>query len=212
MTTASVDATRTTIAPWLGPALVLPLFFSSGFAAILYQVVWQRTLFAAVGINVEAVTLIVTAFILGLGVGSLLGGRLSRAEPGSLIARFATLELAVGLFGVLSLPLMRSAGTWAASLPPLATGPVTFAILLLPTLGMGATLPVLVAYHVRRSGNVGTAVGALYFANTLGSAVAAFTAGYVLLPVLGQSGVVSLAVACNITVAASALAFLQWGR
>lgn len=212
MKTTSVDATRPSVAPLIGAALLLPLFFVSGCAAILYQVVWQRTLFAVVGINVEAVTLIVTAFIFGLGVGSLLGGRLSRAEPAMLIARFAAIEFAVGLFGVVSLPLMRGAGTWTAGLPPLVAGPVTFAILLLPTLGMGATLPILVAYHVRRSGNVGLAVGGLYFANTLGSAVAAFAAGYVLLPVLGQSGVVWLAVACNITVSASAWACLRRGR
>lgn len=50
------------------------LFFVSGAAALLYQVVWQRTLFAIYGINVESVTMVVTAFMLGLGLGSLAGG------------------------------------------------------------------------------------------------------------------------------------------
>jgi len=54
--------------------LLSTLFFVSGFAAILYQIVWQRMLFALIGINIEVVTLIVTLFIGGLGVGSLLGG------------------------------------------------------------------------------------------------------------------------------------------
>ncbi len=58
---------------WLGPA-----FLASGFAALIYQVVWQRVLFAVFGINIEAVTVVVTAFLLGLGFGSLLGGHLSR--------------------------------------------------------------------------------------------------------------------------------------
>ena len=190
-------------------ALLFPLFFLSGFAAILYQVVWQRTLFAVVGINVEAVTLIVTTFILGLGLGSLAGGRLSRSEPASLIRRFAAVELGIGGFGLISLPLMHVIGAWTTSLSPLATGLVTFLILLVPTLGMGATLPILVAYHVRRSGNVGTAVGGLYFINTLGSAVAALAASYVLMQLLGQARVIWAAAACNILVATAAWTFVR---
>ena len=42
------------------------LFAGSGFAALVYQVVWQRSLFAIYGIHVEAVTVVVTAFMLGL--------------------------------------------------------------------------------------------------------------------------------------------------
>jgi predicted membrane-bound spermidine synthase len=86
---------------------------------------------------------------------------------------------------------------------------VTFGILLVPTLGMGATLPILVAHHVRRSGNVGTAVGGLYFVNTLGSAAAALAASYTLMQALGQARVIWLAVACNVIVAITAWAVLR---
>lgn len=189
--------------------LLFPLFFLSGFAAILYQVVWQRTLFAVVGINVEAVTLIVTTFIFGLGLGSLLGGRLSHGTPDQLVRRFASIELAIGAFGLVSLRLMRQIGEWTTSLSPVATGVVTFGVLLIPTLGMGATLPILVANYVRRSGNVGTAVGSLYFVNTLGSAVAALAASYALMRALGQSGVIWIAVSCNVVVATTVWAFIR---
>ena len=54
------------------------VFFLSGFAALLYQIVWQRALFAIYGINIESVTMVVTAFMLGLGLGSLAGGALSK--------------------------------------------------------------------------------------------------------------------------------------
>ena len=181
--------------------LLFPLFLLSGFAAILYQVVWQRTLFAVVGINVEAVTLIVTTFIFGLGLGSLLGGRLSQGTPDQLVRRFASIELAIGAFGLVSLPLMRQVGEWTTSLTPVATGVVTFGVLVIPTLGMGATLPILVAHYVRRSGNVGTSVGGLYFVNTLGSALAALAASYGLMRAFGQSGVIWVAVSCNVVVA-----------
>ena len=80
----------------------------------------------------------------------------------------------------------------------------TFGLLVLPTLAMGATLPLLVNYRVARSGNVGYSVGSLYFVNTLGAAVAAFGAVVFLFGALGQQGVVLLAVACNLAVASTA--------
>ncbi|MGA3102094.1 MAG: hypothetical protein ABSD61_09560, partial [Terracidiphilus sp.] len=55
------------------------LFFVSGFPALMYQIVWQRALFTIYGVNIESVTIIVTVFMLGLGLGSLAGGRLSTA-------------------------------------------------------------------------------------------------------------------------------------
>jgi len=54
------------------------LFFLSGFPALIYQLTWQRSLFRIFGVNIESVTIVVTAFMLGLGLGSLLGGSLPR--------------------------------------------------------------------------------------------------------------------------------------
>ena len=53
-------------------------FFVSGFPALLYQIVWERALFTLYGVNIESVTMVVTAFMVGLGLGSLLGGMVSR--------------------------------------------------------------------------------------------------------------------------------------
>ena len=50
-------------------------FFLSGIPALIYQLIWQRALFAIFGSNIESVTLVVSSFMLGLGVGSLAGGR-----------------------------------------------------------------------------------------------------------------------------------------
>ena len=54
--------------------MIAAIFVLSGFAALIYQVAWQRALFSVYGLNVESVTVVVTAFMLGLGVGSLAGG------------------------------------------------------------------------------------------------------------------------------------------
>ncbi len=55
------------------------VFFVSGFPALIYQIVWQRALFVIYGLDAVSVTIVVTAFMLGLGLGSLAGGALSRA-------------------------------------------------------------------------------------------------------------------------------------
>ena len=85
--------------------LPLLVFFLSGFAALLYQVVWQRLLVIFSGADVYSVTVIVAAFMGGLGIGSLVGGYLADrvGSRGSLYA-FAAAELLVGIFGLISKP------------------------------------------------------------------------------------------------------------
>src|SRR6266542_57643 len=88
--------------------LLALLFLVSGFAALIYQIVWQRVLFTAFGVNIESITIIVAVFMFGLGVGSLVGGRLSRRFPQHLPQLFLVCEIAIGLFGLGSLPLIRA--------------------------------------------------------------------------------------------------------
>src|SRR5713226_3244366 len=86
---------------------VYVLFFISGFPALLYQIVWQRALFTIYGVNIESVTIVVSAFMLGLGVGSLLGGMVSKSRRLPLLIVFAFVELATALFGVFSLKIFH---------------------------------------------------------------------------------------------------------
>ena len=74
----------------------------------------------------------------------------------------------------------------------------TFLLVLIPTLLMGATLPLLTAHLVKHSGNVGRSVGLLYFVNTLGSAFACFIVAAFLMRLLGQQGAVTLACGINV--------------
>jgi predicted membrane-bound spermidine synthase len=188
------------------------VFLVSGFAALLYQIVWQRSLFAIYGINVEAVTVVVTAFMVGLGVGSLVGGAVSRDPRRPALALFGLVELAIGAFGLVSLPLLGWVGARTLQLSFAATALVTFLVVLVPTLLMGSTLPLLTAHLVRRSHNVGRSLGRLYCVNTLGSSLAALAAVMFLMGALGQRGVVTLAAALNLLVRAGALALHVTGR
>jgi spermidine synthase len=85
------------------------LFFFSGFPALLYQIVWQRALFTLYGVNSQSVTIIVTVFMIGLGLGSLAGGRLSGWKRIPLLLVFGLIELCVGAFGAAS-PMALLAG------------------------------------------------------------------------------------------------------
>src|SRR5438477_5292490 len=171
------------------------VFFTSGFAALLYQLVWQRALFALYGTNIESVTVVVTAFMLGLGFGSLFGGWLSSRPGRPLLLLFGAIEIGIGLFGLCSLPLFHWIGRWTAQTALFGAGIATFLLVLFPTLLMGATLPLLVASRVQSSGNVGESVGSLYFINTLGSAFGSLAASAFLLGWLGQQATVYAAAA-----------------
>src|SRR5438477_3808846 len=181
------------------------LFFISGFPALLYQIVWQRALFAIYGVNIESVTIVVTAFMLGLGLGSLAGGALSQRQAFPVLPAFGFAELGIALFGVASLKVFHWAALFSAGAPPLETGVMVLMLVLVPTVLMGSTLPLLVAHTVRINANVGVSVGALYAANTLGSAAACLAAGMFLMWHFGESGCVRFAAALNAFVGSAVL-------
>ena len=178
------------------------VFCATGFAALLYQVVWQRVLYSTFGVNVEAVTTVVTAFLAGLGVGSLAGGQLAKGTNHRLLLLCGLIELAIGIFGVWSLDFFRWVGSLTLGLPTIPRGAVMALVVMLPTTLMGATLPLLVAFLVRSTGNVGRTVGLLYFVNTAGSAFAALAAVLLILGNLGEARTAYLAASLNFLVGA----------
>jgi spermidine synthase len=188
-------------------ALVAALFFCSGFPALIYQIVWQRALFSIYGVNVQSVAVVVSAFMLGLGIGSLLGGKLSEKFPDRGILIFGICELLVAGFGLISLRLFHWAAGFTAGSSLGYTILFSFLLLIVPTMLMGATLPLLVEQLVRTSRNVGYSVATLYFVNTLGSAVACFVCAQMLLRNFGQSGSVTLAACVNTLVGATAFLY-----
>ncbi len=192
--------------------VVTLLFFCSGMPALIYQIVWQRALFAIYGVNAESVAVVVSAFMMGLGLGSLLGGWLSSRFPRHGILLFGVAEFGVASFGLVSLQIFHWAATYTAgaSLPWV----IVFSLLLLlvPTLLMGATLPLLVEHLVVRSGRVGASVSTLYFVNTFGSAVACCLCAVFLLRDSGQSGSVTVAACVNTLVGVSAYLYAKRSR
>ena len=161
--------------------LLIAPFFLSGFAALVYQICWQRLLFVAFGVDIESITIIVSTFMLGLGLGALLGGQLADRLPDRIIQLFALAETGIGLFGLFSPDLIEGVGELAIRSPLPVMAAANFFLLLIPTVLMGATLPMLVAFLVRTVGNVGVSIGGLYFINTMGAAAGALAVGFLLL-------------------------------
>ena len=191
-----------------GPSIwIYLLFFASGIPAITYQIVWQRALFALYGINIESVTIVVSSFMLGLGLGSLGGGVLSRSKRFKPVPLFAVAELGIAVFAVTSLSMFNFVAEYTRVKPLWVTGTISFLLVLIPTTFMGSTLPILVEYLVRTSQNVGSCVGALYFVNTLGSGVACLVMVRPLMSYFGQAGTIRCAALVNILVSVGALIY-----
>lgn len=181
------------------------LFFVSGFASLIYQIAWQRVLFAAFGSDLESVTIVVAAFMLGLGFGALFGGRLADRFPKNALMLFCCCEIGIGIYGLVSFHLMSIAGDQFVSSSLLIVAIVNFLLVLFPALLMGATLPILIAHTVRCWGNVGSSTGHLYAANTLGAALGAFSTAFVLFSHMHLDSVISLAATLNLCVAFSGM-------
>jgi len=194
---ASAPATRTVRLRTLAAP-----FFLSGVAALVYQVCWQRLLFVALGTDIDSITIIVSTFMLGLGVGALAGGALADRYPDKILALFAGAEAGIGLFGLVSPHLIAGVGTLVVgqSLAVIATA--NFALLLIPTTLMGATLPMLVALFAHRQITVGVSIGGLYCLNTFGAALGAIGVGFVAFYFFDINTVIYGAAAINFLVSA----------
>src|SRR5262249_49749268 len=190
--------------------VIVAIFFASGFAALIYHIICQRALFAIFGINVEAVTVVVTGFLSGLGFGSLSGGWLSRRRTTPLLALFGVIELVIGAFGSVSLHVFEWAGARTLHLPAPAATAVTLVLVIIAALFMGATLPILTQYFAKRLMNVWRSVGLLYSTNTLGSATACFVGAFGLMHFLGMQNAVLVAAAINALVGATGLSLAYW--
>jgi len=195
---------------WTGLAdtTLLFSFFISGCSALIYQVCWQRSLYSVIGVDIDSITISVSAFMLGIGTGGLLGGLLADRYPHLRIRLFAASELTIALYGVVTiwlLPWLDEALAAAAWGTAGARAIVCFAFLILPTTLMGMTLPLLTMAFNERRNNIGISVGALYFANTLGAALGAALVPFVLLRSLTLWQSVLVAAAGNLLVAVGAV-------
>ncbi|MCY1045968.1 fused MFS/spermidine synthase [Corallococcus sp. bb12-1] len=171
----------------------------SGFTSMLYQVTWIRLLSIVLGASTYAFTLILTAFILGIGLGSF--WLMTRKEGGDSLKLYGWTQVGLVLSLCVALPLYvrlphlfrwsewmlaREVETW-----PLFQA-ITFAfcclVLLIPTFIMGAAFPAAARVATAKVSEVGRQLGGVYLWNTLGTISGAVLGGLVLMPFWGMQG------------------------
>lgn len=206
-TTQTVDPTRHL--RW-----VTAMFVLSGMAGLMYEVLFSKILATIFGSTALAAYTVLGTYMGGMALGTWLGGRLSGRVRQPLVA-YAICEVLIAAFFVLTpalkAPIMSLYISLAQGLPPDAPAllPMRLALgsllLLLPTVAMGATLPLLVKDLTVRHQGIGVSVGRLYAANTIGAAAGAILAGYVLIPSLGLTQGTLVAALANMLVALIAM-------
>lgn len=172
------------------------LFFFSGFSALLQEVAWERLLSLYYGTGPNSSTLIVSIFMLGLGLGAVLGGRVAE-NSGSRIKAYLAIECLLGTFAIVSLPLLEFLGRSTAGADHTVTTVSLFLFLCVPTTLMGMTLPILTKFLTDLTGNFLPSISLLYFANTVGAAVGAVFASFVSISFFGIDTTLYIAAAVN---------------
>ncbi|OGZ45461.1 MAG: hypothetical protein A3C84_00040 [Candidatus Ryanbacteria bacterium RIFCSPHIGHO2_02_FULL_48_12] len=191
---------------------IYPLFFISGAAGLIYEIVWTRLLVFVFGATTNSMVAVVSAFLGGLALGSLLFGKLAdrTTDPKILLRLYAKLELGVALTALSSLYLLHlmtplyatlSDGTSVTGSLLLFKFALSIGIILVPTILMGATLPVLVNFIESYGKGIEKNVSMLYGVNTFGAVLGVIGAGFFLIEFFGLRGTLITAAGCNLLAA-----------
>ena len=193
---------------------LLLLFFISGFSALVYQTAWQRMLGLFSGSDLISAAIVVGAFLLGLGLGSLLASSFAdRLTDRGAVFGFALCETGIAGFAIASKVIFYDflfSQMVAIADSRVLVFFVAFLALLIPTLLMGLSLPLLAKGSVRNIETASERISWLYGLNTLGAAAGAFAAGCFIIGAVGYDVTVKLAAVLNLAVGAGAL-FLAMG-
>jgi spermidine synthase len=205
-------ASRTDAPRW---ALTRAIFFLSGSAGLIYEVVWSRLLKEVFGVTAYAVAVVLATYLGGLALGAwALGSKVDRrARP---LRFYGQLEICIGVLALLGAPLLRFfepidrlAATRLAPDSVLLIAirlALSSLVILPPTFAMGATLPAMTKAMVPRLGRLSRELAFLYALNTAGAVAGCLVAGVFLVRTIGVHPSLWLAALLNFAVGGAALA------
>ena len=172
--------------------LILGVFAISGFVALGYEVLWTRVLISYLGNSVYAFSTMLTTFLIGIALGSLvLSSFVDKRKR--LVTCFGLIEVTIGFYVLLSLYMFG----WGVDKLAMLRQPYpvwqwtgvrfmkAFALMFVPTFFFGATFPVASRIYTINFRRVGQSIGELYTWNTLGAIIGTVVTGFVLMPMLG---------------------------
>lgn len=191
------------------------LVLFSGFASLVYQVLWMRQLGLLFGNGSQAAAVTFAVFFAGLGAGSWWWGRRIAKRP---LRAYAGLELGIALTALLYFPLLagfHAAYGWLHGFHESAlwrmtvNGSLALCLIFPPAFFMGGTVPAMAQAAVRERDRFGPVSALLYGINTLGAACGVVLAAFFLLPSFGMRLSYTLAVLMSLGVAALSW---RWAR
>jgi spermidine synthase len=183
----------------------------SGFVAMLYEVAWTRLLALAIGSSSNAFAIMLITFITGLTIGAWLIGRypVRRRHMWWL----AWLEIGVGVSVAVTMCFYESFSYWflvmtswvarsEANYPiyQMVRFTTCFAVMIVPTIILGTTLPLVSRIATAELAKTGRSVGAVFSINTVGTVLGAGATGLFLMPVLGLARTFALGTGLNVAI------------
>ncbi len=171
------------------------IFFCSGAVGLVYQIIWSRMLYLIFGVSTYSVIAVTSGFMAGLAIGSFLIGKLLHQKTNALRV-YGIIELAIGISAGLTPTLLSFLPNLYRTIAQTAPYDwillfvkfiLTFAVILPPTIAMGATLPTIVHYLEKSShgGKIAQTVSMLYGINTFGALLGVLVTGYILIETVG---------------------------
>lgn len=196
--------------------VIIAAFFVSGFVSLAYEVLWTRVLSLVLGSSVYAFTIMLATFLAGIGIGSIaFAPFIDRCKRP--VFWFAILEAVIGIFALASIFIYRELPFIFFNLKQ-AFGTefwlflvfkflIASAVMIVPTLAMGAIFPLVTRVYSEGVGTIGKKVGNIYSLNTAGAILGSFAGGFILIPVIGAQTGVMLMAGVNIALAIIIVSF-----
>ncbi len=211
-----------------GDMLVISVcFFLSGMCGLIYQVLWTKMLGLVFGHTTLAISTVVTAFLAGLALGSFILGRIADKKDNPFqklsslggpwqITSYCVMEITIGVFCFLTpwlFKLVEVIYLQCVDWSPFSLNLLRFLlcaiVMIIPTMAMGATLPLISKFLISTNREVGEKLGFIYSINTAGSVLGTFLAGFVLIPNAGISSTLLCAAILNVGIG---IFLLSYGR
>ncbi|MCG6955167.1 MAG: fused MFS/spermidine synthase [Gemmatimonadetes bacterium] len=185
----------------------------SGFCALGLEVLWTRSLVFFLDNSTHAFTTMLTAFLLGIALGSAVVARFIDGRR-KLLMGLGWIEVLIGVTAVLAIPVL---GHSTPVLQRMATASLdallfwkwtamrfgmSLTVMLLPTVLMGMTVPVAARIYTRSVAGVGGALGRVYAVNTIGGVLGSLVAGFLLIPLVGLHNGIMLVAGVNVAIGA----------
>lgn len=202
---ASAYATRTI-------RLALVAAGVSGFCALALEVLWTRALVFFLDNSTHAFSTILAVFLLGIAIGSLLVAKFIDARR-NLLAWLGILQVLVGFSALLAIPILDHSTPVIPRLAEVAMDDpmlawrwtalrflTSLSVMLVPTILMGASFPLVVKIVTNSLRGAGTALGTVYGVNTLAGVAGSLAAGFLLIPLAGVQNGIILVTSVNVAI------------